>query len=537
MLLRRLAALWPYALVAFLYLATSPFFAQINNPNEMVRVYASRAYVESHRFVINQVERDWGYVNDKAIRDGELYSGKAPLQTLIGIPIYAIAPKLLAALDLPQEKRQLVMVLRLFGSTSIAILFAFALLRWVKTRGDELGLPPGVSTSLGLAITLGTMLYPYGLLFTGHNLAAACAFGSILALMTAVRLTPHTQNAAVNDATEDAPGPVSLTPPGLMPAGWLLLAGFLAGATPFAEYPAALVALPGVLAGIYLSKGQRLQTLGLLTLGGAPTFGLGLWAHLEMWGSPFKTGYSFLANPAYKDLVTPGFFGVELPVFSRLLEALGSLNTGLFVFSPFLLVGLIGLILTLLGRNDRPRPGDRAFAAAGLTGVLLSFLFVASYEGWHGGWTLGPRYIISLAPLLGIYTLETLTRPLMRMVTAPLAAAAVLITGLSGAIYPHLSTEYVHPVKSFVVATYLKGLSVYGIGEAFFGLHGWAANLVHGLPLVFVAVYCLAKSPKWQLSSALLAASLGIFLAWPEAKPEAAQRENQRLWERWEPLR
>src|SRR5438067_13201052 len=84
----------PFALVAFLYVATWPFHHGLNNPNEMVRVYMTRAMVEHHTQVIERVIDEWGMVDDKAIRDGKLYSSKAPLQSLAGIPAYWLLRKL-----------------------------------------------------------------------------------------------------------------------------------------------------------------------------------------------------------------------------------------------------------------------------------------------------------------------------------------------------------------------------------------------------------------------------------------------------------
>ena len=78
------------------------FFERINNPNELVRVYAARALIEEHSWSIGRrvpvgarfadigpIHRDWGYVNDKALVcddpgarppfcAGKLYAAKAP---------------------------------------------------------------------------------------------------------------------------------------------------------------------------------------------------------------------------------------------------------------------------------------------------------------------------------------------------------------------------------------------------------------------------------------------------------------------------
>ena len=55
-------------MVAYLYLATTPYHAGLNNPNEMVRLYMSAAYVEHGSLDIDPEIRRWGGVDDKAIR-------------------------------------------------------------------------------------------------------------------------------------------------------------------------------------------------------------------------------------------------------------------------------------------------------------------------------------------------------------------------------------------------------------------------------------------------------------------------------------
>ena len=108
------------------------FFERINNPNELVRVYAARALSEQHTWAIGRrelapgyfvdvgLEAEWGYVNDKALScdrpderpprcTGRLFAAKAPGASLIGAPVLA--------------------VLRLFGPvTKTAAVFA---LRWI----------------------------------------------------------------------------------------------------------------------------------------------------------------------------------------------------------------------------------------------------------------------------------------------------------------------------------------------------------------------------------------------------------------------
>jgi hypothetical protein len=549
----RLIDLWPYALVAFLYFATWPFHHGLNNPNEMVRVYMTKALVDHGSPVIDPVIAVWGGVDDKAVREGKLYSSKAPLQSLIGVPAYLWSKLQSSSAD----KRLVTTELRRFGSVLPGALFAFALIAWSRRRSVAIGAGRRLGTALGLAIALGTMIYPYALTFTGHILAAATAGGAYLALVV-----------------------LSLAPPNTW--RWRALGamfGFCAGAAPFAEYPAALMVVPALVAVLFVSakaevvveepelrrslafrvqQGRRFEIVLWTFLGGIGPFLLGLEAHLESWGSPFKTGYAFLENRAYVEVHKGGFFGVGPPKIESFLGALFSPGTGLFFYSPMLAVGLLALIvlsfrsrwrstrqITLIGEHATPTSHlDRRLAWAALLGCILEFLFIAGHTGWRGGWTVGPRYIISVAPVLGMWTIESLASPLARRIVPGLAAASILITGTAAALYPHLSDVFTNPIGTFLWPSYAKGLTTYGIGHSL-GLDGWAANLVHLVPLAIAIGYVAVSDAEPKSRRALVVSAarsvaimiviaIGILII-PERDPQAAQRENERLWGFWEP--
>jgi hypothetical protein len=523
----------PYALVAFLYLATSPWHAGLNNPNEMVRVYMSAAWIDHHDFTIDKIVHRWGGVDDKAIRDGKLYSSKAPLQSLIGVPIYALSKPLLKGLGLEADRRHVTTVLRIFGSAIFGIGFCWMLLAWAKKRATELGASPTAGTAVGLSLALGTMLYPYSLTFTGHLLAALGAGGTLLGAIALSRCEERSWRFR----------------------GIAALTGLAAATTPIAEYPAALAALPIAIAALFVPKAwiARLEVAILMLVGGAPMLALGGWSHQQMWGSPLKTGYAFLENASYADVVKPGFFGIDGPKLEAFAGALFSPGTGLFFFSPVLLVGLFAMLLAIRRPKieGAPEPLPRVLVWASIAAVLLEIAFITSYKGWRGGWTLGPRYIIPVAPLLGIWVIEALRHPSVRPFIAGLGAASVLGTGFAAGLYPHLSDVYNNPLWTFVWPSYRRGEMTYGIGQAL-GLDGRGANLVHVLPLIFAMIYIAlggarADTPRILRLIGIPAIQRGIFVAVllasylaivalvPERDAIAAQHENARLWGFWEP--
>lgn len=516
---------WPYALVGLLYLATSPYHEGLNNPNEMVRVYAAVAFAEEGSFEISEPIRRWGGVDDKARIGDRVYSSKAPWQTLVAIPGAAVAEPLLTALGYSAGKRNTTFVLRILSSVIPSLLFSWWLMAWCRRRAVELEAPPSLGMAVGLSLALGTMLYPYALTVTGHGWAGIGAGGCYLLLIGLAR----------HQAQEP---------------GWRGIAvamGALGAMTPFAEYPATLAVAPILLTAVWITPRwlRRAELVGWMGLGGLIPMALGLWAHGAMWGSPFKTGYSFLDNPAYRTLHGEGFFGVGLPSPTALWGALFSVETGLFVFSPVLLVGLAMMVLSAFPRQpDEDTAGIRRHqqvALAGLTSITLMFLFIASHSGWRGGWTVGPRYILPVAPVLGVWVVEALAIRRLWASVVILGVLSLAVTGLSGSLYPHLSDVYTNPWASFVVPSYLEGLSTYGLAYMV-GLRDGAANVLHlaGLLAAAIAILTAGTSARDALRVAprrlaWVAAGLMVLALMPERNPAAALAETSRLWNFWEP--
>lgn len=522
---RSIGDLWPYALIAFLFLATSPYHAGLNNPNEMVRVYMTKAIVDHDTMVIDDVVREWGGVDDKAIRDGKLYSSKAPLHSLVGVPAYVVAKPLLETFGVPVNKRTITVVLRILAAAIPGMIFAWVFLRFARRRALELGAPRALGTGVGIALALGTMLYPYAITFTGHVLAAITAGGTYLAAVLLAREREYSLRWRM----------------------FAIAAGFLAGNAPFSEYPSALVALPALIGALFVAQSMRarVELIALFALGGIGPFVFGLWSHDVLWGSPFATGYAFLENKSYVELHGKGFFGVTAPKLEAFQGSLFSPQTGLFFFSPILLVGFAALIFRVFRRSEGAEQDNlqipRALAIAGLVGFVLSILFISGHRGWRGGWTLGPRYIIAVAPLLGVWAIEAMRAPKMRSFVAAFGAVSILTTGFAAALYPHLSDVYVNPLRVFLVPSYLRGEMSYGIANAL-GLQEHAANAVHLLPLfaamIFVAFAGTGEEKPIRRAIVTLASLLGMLIligVIPERDDAASAKENERLWGFWEP--
>ena len=475
--------LWPFP-----YFNTLLADGTINNPNEVTRVYAVAASVDDKSWSIDGPIKRWGGVDDKAKRDGKLYSSKAPGTTLVGAPIYQAYRLFGPALS----KRGLTWFLRVVVGLPLS-LFLLLLLRRELARFHDENRVDGLMLCAGL----GSMIYPYTLVFAGHAMAAACVFA-----------------AYVYGRRSDHKG--------------MVLFGLFAAAAPAMEYPHALAILPLGLRYL-LAEGRDLARLAkrfaLACAGGAVPIIATCYAQAQMFGSASKTGYSFLENTAYKDLHGAGFFGISLPQIERIGAAFFSLELGLFVFTPLLLLGAIGLChpKSVFARNER---------AWLLALIALELIFLAGHSGWRGGWSIGPRYILPIVPFLFL----GLAAPFRPALLGTLAGVSVLICGLPSALYPHLSDVFSNPWASFVLPAIKSGLAPYQPGP-FAGGASWGPGFLVGGLSVAAALSARLIGGRIGLAAlfpALLAYAL-VLRAVPENNPSQARAEVCRLYQLWEP--
>ncbi len=495
-----------WALVCLAYLFASPYYPRINNPNENARVWATRAIVVHHVLDIDEVEREWGWVNDKAKNDHHVYSGKAPGTSFVGVPVLYLHTKLrqLAGLG-PPGKGQTTFWLRLFAVKLPMCLFLYAFSRWARrvTR-SALG-----RDLLVVALGLGTLLYPYGGLFVGHALAAAAAFSCFMLL--------------------DDPGGDRRV------AGWrLAAAGLCAGLTVMFEYQAALVA--AALA-VYAAVRHRVRVWAFVAGALPPALALGAY-HTVVFGRPWKFPFGAVENPAFQKAHEAGFHGLSLPHPEAFAGFLLSPSYGLFIFSPVLALGLVAAFVLL-------RRGPRREAVLALAVCVLMFVFLAGMTNWRGGWCVGPRYIAAVAPFLLLPLAQLWPRLAARWWPPALAAGlllpSVLLNVVSGAVYPHYPESYDNPVFDLAFPLLGDGYTPYGLGWRL-GLHGAAAMApLAAVVLAAVALVLAGDDPRprrWAVQllfalavAALFLGTLASFGRTPRAEEQRSTRNVRATWD------
>jgi hypothetical protein len=441
-----------WLLVSLAILSVFPYYEKINNPNENARIWMTRAIVDFHELQLGRVCAEWGYVNDKAVMDGRIYSGKAPGTSFVGVPIYFVARQVARLTGAaPLSKRAVTLVLRLFGVGLPLSLFLFAFARWVErvTRSAQ------ARDLLVAGLGLGTMLYPYGVLFVGHALAAALAFSGFMLL--------------------------HLELPGAARRGRLAWAGALVGLSVVFEYQVIFAAVPLT---FYAAARHRRGVVAFLLGALPPAVALGAY-HAALFGRPWDLPFNHLENPTFASLHNHArFLGMHLPSGEALGAVLFSPSLGLFVFSPFLLVGVVAAAWLVA----------RAHRAEGLTILAVTALmvfFLAGVPNWHAGWCVGPRYIAVVAPFLaGGLALAWRAFPAsipLSPVVAGLVLPAVLLNVVSGAVYPHYPEIFDNPVFDLTFPLLDAGYQPYSLGWLL-GLRGcWSL-----LPLAVFVLGALA---------------------------------------------
>ncbi len=263
--------------------------------------------------------------------------------------------------------------------------------------GRRTGASPGVAAGVALAIAFGTIAFPFATMLFAH---VPAAFFLLLAFV------------------------------------WLderpLLAGMAAGIAGLCFYiciPAAAV--------LFLGAWVRSHRNALrFALGGIP-FGILLGIYQQLcFGSPFVTSVETSTGFTEKGLL----FGVfRLPEWQALWGLTFSEYRGLFFVSPVLLLALIGAGVMVHARRRE---------LLMLVTIVAVFLFaIASFNGWSGGASFGPRYLLPVIPLLAIPMLFVPRRALA-LLGAPLAIVSFAMQLMATAVHPMSDAEIRKPVQA-----------------------------------------------------------------------------------------
>jgi hypothetical protein len=315
---------------------------------------------------------------DISFYGGHFHPAKAPGGAFAAVPAYFILyhAERIFGMD-PDDWWTMTMNAWLTSALSVGLLSALGCVVFYRL---SLKLSCGRSLESLLAtltLAFGTMFFPYSTALYEHNIIA-------VALLTSFFLLFRVKESSASAERLLSDGKTRLT---------IVLAGLCAGYAAITNYIMAIVV---VLLGFYLLLAVPLK-------GGWKWFCLGVLGpflllcayNISCFASPFTTNYSH-ENPVFK---TGGdaFLGIFLlPQWEVLPMVLFSPYRGLFITAPVLLIGRYGLARW-------SKRGDLKAEARLMIAILVFFLlFIMSFNGWHGGWSVGPRYLAPVLPFLAL---------------------------------------------------------------------------------------------------------------------------------------
>jgi len=440
---RARALLVLYGVLAVLVVPVFPHFL---SPNEFARWATAASLTGRGTSEISAVRPLLGPAfEDVSAVDGRLYSNKAPGLAVVSLPGYLLA-RPFAGPPSREAMRAGVNAMRLVGATLPVLLLAALAAR----AAGRLGADPERIPVAVFALLFATPLFAYGLLLFSHALVAAALFGAWAALFTPA--TPRT--AARRE----------------------LLAGALLGLAIVSEYPAALPA--AVLFGA-AAWGRGPGRPARIAAGGAP-FALALVVYNRLcFGGFFELSSAHEAEGSFRALASAGLFGIGLPSPAALGRLLLDPSKGLLLFSPFVVLGLRALPAAA---RSLGRPATAALALVPISMLLL----FAGYPNWHGGFTVGPRYLVGALPFL-VFPLAFRGGGRLEAALLGASAGAVALTSL---VFPFVPGRFALPWGSFAAPLLSRGLVVPNLLHlapgglaalaAPFGVVGVAAGVVFG---------------------------------------------------------
>ena len=340
--------------VALIVLLVTAPVVQYMMAQQESRWALTAAVWDQRTFSIDDYEHIIGV--DRAVKDGHLYSDKAPGQPLLAVPAYALYR---AVGGEPGTFKREIGNLGLWWVSLWTVAIPAAMLA-VLMRRFAAQASPRWATAAALSLALGTLLLPFSTVLFAHVLSALCGLGAFLAVQ-----------------------PRSASP------ARLAAGGLLAGCAVLAEYTLAMLV---VVLGVIVAARHGRRVVAYLA-GGAPAALALLAYNAVVFGGPLEFSYRYSAG--FGEAHAQGILGVRLPD-PEMLARITFGERGLFLLTPVVLAGVAGGVLLARRRSTELR-------FVGTVGLLVFGLFLLIQAGWSnatGGASPGPRYVVPGLPFL-----------------------------------------------------------------------------------------------------------------------------------------
>ncbi len=356
-------------LVIVVLLLAAAYFYQDPEWNGNSRLDLTKAVVEQGTFQIDSYHASGTWATgDKAFYNGHYYSDKAIGSSLLAVPLYFLLYRMGAMLGMTFSS---ILVKHVLTTGVMGAAFTLSGLATYLVARKITG-NPWKALVPTLAISFGTMMWPYSVVFYGHVLGAAFLILAFYLLFS----------------TEEQTHPIS--------NGRFLWIGLAVGMAFIAEYTSAPVMIGLAAYALYVLRRIGFPALARAALWaalGALIPLLAMFAYnMVVYGSVLAFGYTHEAEDKFQQVMSLGIAGIRLPTASASYHITFDPQFGLFWLSPVLLLAPIGYLLAFKTSTHRAEALLSLFAVAAL------FVVNAGSFMWWGGSSFGPRLIIPALP-------------------------------------------------------------------------------------------------------------------------------------------
>lgn len=350
---------------------------------------------------------------------GALYPIKPPGAVLLAVPAYTLAYGAERLLGISPD-RWGALTFNAYWTTVFSAGLSGALLALLVLASSRRlfpDLPERRHLAAALTLGLGTLALPFSTALFDHVPTALGAFAAFYCLLRVRHAT-----------AEDRP----------RAAAWGAAGGFAAGFSAVSNYMAAVLVV--VVMGYALWTLRPRRQVGWFVLGGLPWAAFLACYHEVAFGSPWT-----VANlHAHRHFTTEGgLLGALGPPDPEILwRLLVSEHRGLLFTSPVLVLAAPGL-WWMVRRHRVPE------ATVVVASFAAHWLVTGAFNFWHGGWSVGPRFLIPALPFLALSLAPAFDR-LPRLATAA-ATASALILLFATAIDVQPPPDFERPFRDYLV--------------------------------------------------------------------------------------
>ncbi len=410
-----------FFLIVSIAYTLAPEFYSINHSSrfDLTKAIVLDQSIQIDRFVSNT--QDWSKY------ENHYYTNKAPGSSFVAVLPYFFLVQLdrMQGIDPLQNDFNHLLVSDFFATTLLSVLIAVMMFLWFqKWNKNDLH-----SRWIVISYAFGSIGYVFSTLLWGHQTAAFFLFAAFYFIFVKKKY-------------------------------WA--SGLFLGMGVLSEYTVVL-ALPAVL--YYLiSKKEKFNHYMQFVLGGGFPFILFAWYHYSAFGGIFSLAPTF-GNPVFGSDQQSSLSVFGIPSLKIFYELLFGFKRGLFIITPISMFAFFGLIKTWKSKNL----DEKIFAKISIYLIGAFLIFNTSFNGWHGGWSSGPRYLAPIIPFLwmGLFNIKLNYAFKILVCIGIIHCAAIVSVNTMGRpeynllyeeIFPHLINLSTSKINAFGLQVSLIGL-------------------------------------------------------------------------------